>query len=136
MKQRNIHGLWSMHFEGRVLYSEVTGATNKEAAQTWFDEMKQTIISSPESDITPWVYLLDCSKWIGTSLDSWETNNTIADWLFEHNCLFHAVVMPGRLQEFAVKTQMHNTSIIQVFFDYDKAHQACLDKLAQAQQTK
>ncbi|MGF1741003.1 hypothetical protein L4C34_07975 [Vibrio profundum] len=45
MTQRNIHGLWTMSFENRFLITEVQGATNKEAAQAWFNERKRFVIA-------------------------------------------------------------------------------------------
>ncbi|MGF1740574.1 hypothetical protein L4C34_05735 [Vibrio profundum] len=133
MPQRNVHGDWTMHFEKRMLFSKVIGETNYEAGLVWFDEMKTLVLSSPERDTTPWVYLLDCREWIGASKEAWESNNAITDWMVEHNCALTAVVLPGKLQAYAIETHISDMSIMQFYFDYDDAHQVCLDKMLEVQ---
>ena len=133
MKQRNIHGRWVMRLEGRVLYSKVTGATNKEAAQAWFEEMKQLILSSEDSDSKPWVFVDDTRDWGTAPEDFWEAANELVDWMSNHNCVFMASVFSKKLQSFSWESGFNNQSILQVFFDYDEACQTCLDKLAEAQ---
>ncbi|MGF1741453.1 hypothetical protein L4C34_10305 [Vibrio profundum] len=133
MTQRNIHGLWHMRLEGRFLYSKVTGATNKEAAQAWFDEMRQTILSSPKSDSEPWVFLDDARDWGTAPADFWETTNEVVNWMSEHNCVFIASACSKKIQSFSWEKGLNNQNIAHLFFDYDEAHQVCLDALAKAQ---
>ena len=44
MVSRNIHGLWSMHFEERILYSKITGGINTEMSMAWFEDMKHHVL--------------------------------------------------------------------------------------------
>lgn len=132
MTQRNIHGEWTMNFEDRILYSTVSGATNREASLGWLHEMQEKIGSSREKDTTPWVICHDCRNWIGAAPDVWETNNIIMDWLTEHNCIFMASVLPGEMQIYLTEKELRGQYILQCFVSYDEAHQACLDRLAEA----
>ena len=43
MPPRNIHSLWAISFEQRLIHSEVAGPSNKEMANPWFDEVKQLV---------------------------------------------------------------------------------------------
>lgn len=70
MTQRNIHGNWSMDFEGRILKSKITGSTNKEANVAWLEELQQKILSSPVSEAGPWVALIDARDWGMASQDA------------------------------------------------------------------
>lgn len=130
MVQRNIHGEWSISFTHRLCLAKISGETNEEGSKAYFNELQEHLFLSPESDTTHWSYLLDCRDWSGASLDTWEANNSIMDWLIEHNCCLHALVMKGDLQVYAVEKYMNQKGIIQYYFNYDEAYQACLDKLA------
>ncbi|MGF1743295.1 hypothetical protein L4C34_20060 [Vibrio profundum] len=133
MTQRNIHGFAPMTLNGRILHSEVTGASNKELGDIWFNEMKETILSSPEKDTAPWALLIDCRNWGGGSLDSWEASNRSTDWMIDHNCVFGAIIVSNKVQHFAIETQVENQDVSHYFVDFDEAYKACLEKLAEAQ---
>ncbi|MGF1742172.1 hypothetical protein L4C34_14010 [Vibrio profundum] len=129
MTQRNIHGVFTMTFDNRVLDSKVVGETNKELSLEWFEELQRLLFSSSEGDTLPWALLHDCSQWIGSSMDAWEANNTITDWMIERNCVFSAIVVPGQLQHFVVEKEIKNQEITHFFTNREKAYQACLDKI-------
>ncbi|MGF1743291.1 hypothetical protein L4C34_20040 [Vibrio profundum] len=133
MKHRNIHGDWEMFFSDRMLQSELIGSFNKEGGQAWFKEMKERVLTSPDRDERPWATLINARNWDMASSDSWDTNNELANWMPEHNCVLFAVVLSKKIQEFAVEKGMENQKIMKLFFDYDEAHQACLDALFEAQ---
>ena len=77
--------------------------------------------------------LVDAREWKIASLDAWETNNELVDWMSSHNCVLFSFVLSKELQKFAIESQINNMSIMQTCFDYDEAHQNCLRKLAEAQ---
>lgn len=134
MKPRNIHGLWTIRFENRILYSQITGATNDEATQAWFAELQANVEASSEGYTTPWVILNDLTQWGTTTLDTWENANVIVDWFAEHKCVLSALVFSKKFQQFAMSSGLNDQSIIQYYFDYEQAHQACLKKLAEGKQ--
>ncbi|MGF1740147.1 hypothetical protein L4C34_03510 [Vibrio profundum] len=130
MVQRNIHGEWNIRFEDRILYSKVVGATNDEARKAWFEELKSSIQSSQEGFSCPWVILHDLRNWDTATLDTWEGANMFVDWASEHNCLLLAIVFSKKIQHFAMSKGLNNQKVLQFFFNYDEAHQACLSKLS------
>ncbi|MGF1742982.1 hypothetical protein L4C34_18340 [Vibrio profundum] len=132
MTRRNVHGDWTVKFENRILYNEGHGAGNKEGAVTWLEEVEEMVLSSPESDKTPWVILSDIRDWEGFSLDAWGSLDDIQEWMLAHNCVFIAVLVSTKLMEFATTTNA-KVQKFTIYYDYDEAHQACLDKLAEAQ---
>lgn len=136
MTQRNIHGEWTMSFENRILYSKITGSTNKEASQAWFEEIKAYVLASSSGDIQPWVILNDARLWDMAPQDVSDTNERIANWMKEHHCLCHCLIFSNKVQSFGPKKEISNRGFYQYFFDYDEAYQTCLDKLAEAQGSK
>ncbi|MGF1741767.1 hypothetical protein L4C34_11955 [Vibrio profundum] len=131
MKQRNIHGLWTMRFENRILYSALTGPTNKEASEAWLKDLKSHVMTSKEGDVKPWVILFDLRSWSMTSLDAWEANDKNMEWLSEHSCIFLAFLFSKEIQHFAIKKHLKDQSFVHFFFNYDEAQRACLNKLAE-----
>ncbi|WP_159084342.1 hypothetical protein [Dongshaea marina] len=136
MAPRNIHGSWSMHFEGRLLYSEVIGPTNTEASFSYLEELKQTLFESSEGIQSPWVILHDGRQWEMSSADAKSANDAITDWCCENSCVLFAIVLSSKMQRFAADIVFKEQSILRFYFDYDEAYQACLDKLTDAQQQK
>ncbi|MGF1741456.1 hypothetical protein L4C34_10320 [Vibrio profundum] len=136
MTPRNIHGDWKMHLEGRILYSKVVGGINEEATKAWFEEMKQCILSSTDGDTKPWVLLNDCTEFLGAALDSWEAINEVTDWECQHNCVLLATVISNKVQNYLMDTILNGQLALHVYFDYDEAYQACLEKLAEVQKSK
>lgn len=132
MAQKNIHGDWSMSFENRILKSEVRGATNAEAARIWLKEAEEYVLSSPEGETTPWVVLNDCRQWNTTALDAWQDHNAVIDWARSHHCVWFATIFSKKIQRFAADNGFQSQQILHFYFDYDEAHQACLDKLREA----
>lgn len=132
MIQRNIHGDFTMTFENRLLNVESWGATNRELGLAWFDCMQKCVESSPEKYTTPWAALNDCRQWDIASLDSWETYNEVVSWMSDHNCVLLSFLVNRKIQEFAINNGYKDKSILKVYFDYDEAYQACLNKLAEA----
>lgn len=122
-----------MSFKNRLFNSKIVGPTNNEAAQAWFDEMVDIIIASEDADRTPWVALVDGRDWETASLDALETNNELAKWMFQHNCAKVITVYASRLQVFAAEKQLNRDGLIQFYFNYDDALQACLTKLTETQ---
>lgn len=133
MTQRNIHGTWEMSFEHRCLKSKIKGATNKEAALAWLEDLKYNLRSSPEGSSVPWVVLQDLSDWGAATLDTWGDANANIDWVFENNCVLFAIIFSTGLQEFVMKKGLKDNNYVRFFFDYDEAYQACLAKLAESQ---
>ncbi|MGF1742984.1 hypothetical protein L4C34_18350 [Vibrio profundum] len=133
MKERNIHGLWSMSFKDRILHSEVSGATNDEAGQAWLAELKAKVKSSKEGYSAPWVVLHDMRDWGMAPIDAWEGANSVINWVSEHHCILFAVVFSIKVQHFAFETGLKGQSIMRYYFDYEEAYQDCLDKLAEPQ---
>ncbi|MGF1743280.1 hypothetical protein L4C34_19975 [Vibrio profundum] len=134
MIQRNIHGEWAFTFEGRLMTTKLVGQSNREASLAWFKDMKSNLLSSPESDRSPWVLLFDCTEWLLGPEDIADTNNKIMTWMTSHNLVFEAAVFSYKLQEFAIDQQDFDTkSVLHYFYDYDEAYQACLNKLADFQ---
>lgn len=129
MTSRNIHGHWTMNFSAQTLYSKLTGPTNREAGDAWFEEMKQNILTSPNGDSLPWVSINDCRDWNMSSLDSWEANNTTVEWMYEHNCVLLTIVFSKKIHRYAFEKGLNDQHIVRFFYDYDEAYQACQDKL-------
>ncbi|MGF1739992.1 hypothetical protein L4C34_02710 [Vibrio profundum] len=121
-----------MSFENRLLHSEITGASNKEAAQAWFEQMKGLVLSSPEGDTQPWVLLTDSREWGVASQDAWEAINELTDWMCEHNCVLSAVVFSNKIQHYSADQGLNEQQILRFFFDYDEAYQACISALSKA----
>ncbi|MGF1741741.1 hypothetical protein L4C34_11825 [Vibrio profundum] len=138
MTQRNIHGNWTMNFENRILQSKITGSTNTELSQAWFEDMKCHLSSSEDNYMTPWVNLFDFRDWDLTTIDSFGNANDNIHWMSENNCILLAFVFSKKMQHFAMEKGLSNNGIVRFFFDYGEAYQACLDKLegAQRQQDK
>lgn len=130
MKQRNIHGLWEMNFENHCLNCKFMGATNESAACAWFDEMKHHVLSSPDKGKLPWVALSDMREWGISSLDVWEKNNEILEWMMGNGCMYVSMVFSKELQRFSFEQGVDNLQPFRFFTDYDEAKQACVDKLA------
>lgn len=133
MKAKNVHGLWTLTFENRLLYSKVDGAINSEASEIWFKEMNEMIRSSREGFDKPWVALIDARDWELAPPDFWEATNFLVNWMSEHNCLLYALIFSNKVQRFAVEQGFNNQPILQYFFDYDEAFQICLDKLKEVE---
>lgn len=133
MGQRNIHGKLSITFENQILETKVTGATNTEAAQAWLKEVQDLVHSQNDGEIKPWVIFADNRHWDTSPTDAQQANSELVKWMSDNNCLLFAFLLSKKLQKFALETQVNDTSIMQYFFDYDEAYQACLDKLAKAQ---
>lgn len=129
MKRRNIHGDWTMSFEKRVLRSSVIGSTNQEASKAWLNELKHTVTSSAGGSVEPWVMLIDGSLWEMSPDEVWDTNNEFVAWVASNNCIFLAFVFSKKIQSFALEKGLDDNSIFSVYFDYDEANQACLEKL-------
>ncbi|MGF1742454.1 hypothetical protein L4C34_15485 [Vibrio profundum] len=125
-----------MNFENRVLFSKMTGSTNREASLVWFDEIQEKVHSSEGGVTEPWVIFLDSRDWVGASLDAWEVNNQITDWVSSHGCVYEAIVLSKKMHVYAAKTELNDQPILHYFFDYDEAYQGCLDKLFEVQSTK
>ncbi|MGF1743297.1 hypothetical protein L4C34_20070 [Vibrio profundum] len=132
MTKRNIHGAWTIRFEDRILYSKVIGATNKEAAESWFEEVRQHITFSYSNCIEGWVFINDARQWDLSSPDFWEGANKAIEWMCNHNCIFMALVHSKQIQNFVTEKELDGHGVVHLFFDYDEAYQACLDKLAEA----
>ncbi|MGF1742981.1 hypothetical protein L4C34_18335 [Vibrio profundum] len=132
MTKRNVHGLWTISFEERILHTKVTGATNTETGQVWLEEMQELLFSSQGSDSLPWVVLNDCRHWDTCSLDAWDYYNEMITWMSEHHCIFYAFVFSNKIQGFAAEKWFDANDILNYFFDYEEAHQACLNALAKA----
>ncbi|MGF1743182.1 hypothetical protein L4C34_19410 [Vibrio profundum] len=122
-----------MSFENRIFYSEVIGASNDEAAKAWFKDMRQTIQKPIHGGTEPWVTLFDGRNWGTASPDAMENNSKSVVWMSKNNCLLCAIVLSKKLQQFSMSKQISNHTLVQFYFDYDEAYQACLDKLAAAQ---
>lgn len=135
MPQRNIHGDWTMTFEGRILKSKLIGATNSEAGIAWLEDLKSNILRSPERTDTPWVGLIDFRDWQGTSLDSINQYQVATNWATQHGAIMCACVISKELQGYSLKQLNEHMSddFNRYFFDYDEAYQACLNKLAEDQ---
>lgn len=133
MAQRNIHGDWSISFEDRILRSQVTGAFNKEGNLAWLENVKSLVLSLQGSNTMPWVAIVDAVGWNMSPPDAAESTNTFIDWMTSSNCLILAIVFSTKIQKFATEERSCGQNIIQIYFDYDEAYQACLDKLAEAQ---
>ena len=103
MPPRNIHGLWTISFEQRLILSEVSGPTNEEMSNAWFDEVKRKVESSPQGYIAPWAILHDCRNWDLASADSWGSVDVIVDWFSEHNCELFVIVFSKKIQHFAAE---------------------------------
>ncbi|MGF1741963.1 hypothetical protein L4C34_12950 [Vibrio profundum] len=54
----------------------------------------------------------------------------IVEWSAEHNCIFEAVILPGKMQLYVSEKELSKQSILHYFLDYDEGYQACLDRLA------
>ena len=54
--------------------------------------------------------------------------NDTLEWLSTHNCISITAVFSNKLQKFAADTNLTQGGILHIFFDYDEAQQACLDK--------
>lgn len=135
MTEKNVHGLWTLTFENRLLYSKVDGSTNSEASEIWFKEMNELISASPEGFDKPWVALIDCRDWELAPPDFWEATNVLINWMSEHNCLLYALIFSNKVQRFAVEQGFNNQPILRYFFDYDEAFKYCLDKLNAAEES-
>lgn len=133
MTKRNIHGLWSMRFEKRILHSTLAGPTNKEASEAWLEDIKTLILTSQDSDLKPWVLFFDLRSWDMTSLDAWEANDDNMKWISSHSCTFFAFLLSKEVQHYAIKKGLQDQSFCRFFFNYEEAYQACLDKLTEAQ---
>ena len=131
MPPRNIHGLWIITFEQRLIHSEVAGPSNKEMANAWFDEVKQNVESSPQGYAAPWAILHDCRKWDLASPDMWGSVNTMIDWLAEHNCVLAVLVFSKKIQHFAAEHGFNDQEIVQFSYDFDQALQNCKEKLSE-----
>ncbi|MGF1741424.1 hypothetical protein L4C34_10160 [Vibrio profundum] len=129
MTDRNIHGDWSITFKDRFMLFVVKGATNDAAALAAFKEIKQLVLSSPQSDKTPWVFLNDGRQWEMDSANNEEIYADLLRWLEEHNCIYYALVNSSKIQEFALERQIPNLGILEFSFDYDEAYATCLRKL-------
>lgn len=125
MPQRNIHGDWTMNFEGRILKSKVIGATNSEASMAWFEDLKSNILHSPEGVDTSWVGLIDFRDWQGSSLDSLSQYQVATTWATQNNAIMCACVISKKLQGYSLKQLNDNMpdDFNQYFFDYDEAYQ-------------
>ncbi|MCL9780767.1 hypothetical protein M9194_04855 [Vibrio sp. S4M6] len=132
MKSRNIHGEWSISFENRILHCVGSGAFNAEASAAFFQEVKNTVLNSENGDSSPWVFLSDLRHWQGSSLDSWEEVDKSIEWMTKHNCVFFALVLENKLQEYAEEKHVTDRSKHQSFFDFEQAYQVCMDKLMEA----
>ncbi|MGF1739926.1 hypothetical protein L4C34_02370 [Vibrio profundum] len=128
MKRRNIHGESVIRCENHLIHSTVIGATNNEYSLTWFEEVVEHLESDQNNTIKPWVLLHDCRQWLGSSEDSWETNNRQTEWMLNNGCVLLAVVLSRKLQDFTLDSKIETSNYL-VFFDYDEAYQACLDKV-------
>ena len=131
MAQRNIHGEWTMSFENGILRTKVVGATNAEAGEAWLNELQTLLRTSTEGTAKPWVMFADNRQWDISPLDARQANNALVDWMSHHNCVLCVFVLSKKLQEFALESQINQKGMMQIFFDYDKAYQACLDKLVE-----
>ncbi|MGF1742983.1 hypothetical protein L4C34_18345 [Vibrio profundum] len=136
MTQRNIHGNWTMTFEDGLLCSKIKGATNKEASQAWFGEMAHIVDSYQANEPIPWAALIDARDWEMASMDMWEANNELVDWMEKHNCVLFLFILAKKMQKFAIETQIDSLEIIRFSFDYAQAYQTCQAKLKEAQRTK
>lgn len=133
MTQFRIHGEWTISFKNRIVYSKVIGATNEEASQAWLKELKGKLQSSPVGCSEPWVVLHDLRNWGTATLDTWESANENIHWILKNNCVLFTIVFSKELQKFVLNKGLKDQNIVRLFFDYDAAYQACLDKLAEAQ---
>ncbi|MGF1740288.1 hypothetical protein L4C34_04230 [Vibrio profundum] len=134
MAHRTPHGNWTMKFKGNLLHCWTSGSTNTEAALAWFEEMKRRVSERADKD-APWAILIDCREWDICTPEQWDANNFIMTWQREHGSCFLAVVYSNKLQEYSAKIGLgdENSSYHVIFFDFDEAYQACLDKLTEAQ---
>lgn len=123
MTKRNIHGDWTMNFEGRISRSTIMGSTNNEAAINWSKDVRNLVQSSEEGTNSPWLMLNDCRDWNMASMDAWDTNNQIIDWSVEHQCILVAAVLSKKLQEYAFTTGFRNQGVLQFFTIMMKLHE-------------
>ncbi|WP_428789327.1 hypothetical protein [Vibrio profundum] len=122
-----------MSFEKRILHSKVTGSTNKELSQAWYEDMKKHILSSSNKNTLPWVVLIDSRNWEMASQDIEEITNETINWAREHGCCLFCTVTSKKIQQFALNKEFGHQSIVTMSSDYDEAYQACLNKLSEAQ---
>ncbi|MGF1743176.1 hypothetical protein L4C34_19380 [Vibrio profundum] len=133
MTQRNIHGIWTMYFENRILHTKVTGSFNREGTQAFFDEMQSLLFSSKKGDAVPWAMLNDARDWELAALDAWDAGNEGINWMNDHNCVLFSVVYSVKVHTAITKKGIDNQDILQYHYDYNEAYQACIDALAKAQ---
>ncbi|MGF1742794.1 hypothetical protein L4C34_17285 [Vibrio profundum] len=132
MTKRNIHGLWSMDFEDRILHSKLHGAANEEACLVWREQLQDKLLSSPEGDKTPWVSIIDTSgDWDGFTVESWPVINDTVVWQAEHNCALIVVVITKELHNFTHQKYVSHHEIITAANSHEEAYQICIDKLAE-----
>ncbi|MGF1739958.1 hypothetical protein L4C34_02530 [Vibrio profundum] len=74
--------------------------------------------------------MIDFRDWGITSLDTWGDASDNIAWMSENQCILLVNVFSKKIQHFAMEKGIINKDIVQFFFDYDEAYQACLDKLA------
>ncbi|MGF1741425.1 hypothetical protein L4C34_10165 [Vibrio profundum] len=134
---RNIHGNWATKFENRILFSKVDGSTNHEQSLAMFKDIQHQVLSAHPDGLEAWVALTDARDWGLATEDSWESTNRVIDWMREHQCVFLAVAFSKQLQTYAAEQGFVNEGgVIQYFYDYDEAYQACLNKLKQIKSHK
>ena len=109
------------------------GATNMEAAQAWFEEMQDNVLSYQGGEKLPWASIIDTRGWDMASMDMWEKNNTNLDWMYDNHCVLCSFVFSKKVQQFAAEKGFKKHPILEFFFDFDEAYKTCLEKLTEAQ---
>ncbi|MGF1742177.1 hypothetical protein L4C34_14035 [Vibrio profundum] len=130
MHQLSVHGKWTLEFKNRILHTQVSGPTNKEASDEWLEDALKVIELSDDCYEDPWVVINDARDWEMASLDFWESANDVIHFLEEKNCVLFVVVFSRKIHQYTLEKGLDDQSIVKLFGDYDEAYQACIDKLA------
>lgn len=77
----------------------------------------------------PWVCLVDARDWKLSPQDAWRAANELTSWMYQNHCALMAIVLSNKMQQFSFDKELSHSDIL-FSFDYDEAHQSCLNALA------
>ncbi|MGF1743052.1 hypothetical protein L4C34_18700 [Vibrio profundum] len=92
--------------------------------------MKCHVLNSEDKDLTPWVLLNDCRDWNTALPEASEVVEDTVAWMMVHNCILFSNVFSKKIHTFSADQLFNGQSIVRFSFDYETAHQDCLDVLS------
>ncbi|MGF1741769.1 hypothetical protein L4C34_11965 [Vibrio profundum] len=125
MKQRNIHGDYTIDMIDGLIRVKFIGQSNKEMFIELDEHIKRMVI---ERSPKPWGVICDIREWGLNTPECWnEVGMNTADWLIEHNQQFEALVCASQLQKHLANQRISYTPQIpvKVFSMYNEAMDWC-----------